>query len=72
MGPGGGLGEADEGVPGPWGREEGWGRQGKGSQDQGADNPCVNLIKDDDNPCVKLIKDDDIPCVKLIKDDDNP
>ena len=31
--PGGGLGEAGEGVPGPGGREEGWGRQGKGSRD---------------------------------------
>ena len=35
-GPVEGLGEAGEGVPGPRGREEGWERSGKGSQDQGA------------------------------------
>ena len=36
MGPGGGLGEAGEGVPGPWGREEGWRRSGKECRDHGA------------------------------------
>ena len=30
------VGEAGEGVPGPGGREEGWGRPGKESWDQGA------------------------------------
>ena len=30
-GPGGGVGEVREGVPGPGGREKGWGRQEKGS-----------------------------------------
>ena len=34
-GPGGGLGEAEEGVLGPGGREEGWGRQRKESRYQG-------------------------------------
>ena len=34
-GSGGGVGEAGEEIPGPGGWEEGWGRQGKESLDQG-------------------------------------
>ena len=30
------MGEVGEGVPGPGGLEEGWGRPGEGSGDQGA------------------------------------